>query len=112
MAEAKIFKVIIQVADDGSVYECHGINHAGAFWLVPAWLEVPSQGITKPERIIRLDGLRMQPGGTLGRDADFVLNVPVTKAALDGPIQSQIIDNFHVEGLPDIAFPIKSVPRI
>jgi hypothetical protein len=111
--EPKIFNVLIQIEDGGSVAKCHAIHYKGALWLVPKWLDNPSEQITRPERIVLLDKLPMQPGGTFGNhQADFVLNVAVPKSVLEGPIQSQSIGNFVVIGLPDIEFPMKSVPRI
>jgi hypothetical protein len=106
---AQIFKVLILIEDDGSLCEADAIRHQGSLWLVPKWIDSPSEKTTRPERIIRLDNLPMQPGGSMGNpSAPFVLNIAIPKSVLEGPIQSQTTGNFVVIGLPNIVFPMKS----
>ena len=38
-AAMKIFKVIVHIAEGGSIYMCDTIEHDKRIWLVPQWLE-------------------------------------------------------------------------
>jgi hypothetical protein len=105
---AKIYKVLVMTEDPARLSSCAAVEHNGKLWLVPQWLDNPTAQTTKPERIICVDGM-YQPGGKVGQQSfDFVLNVAVPKAALEGPIQSQIIGSFVVIGLPNIEFPMRA----
>jgi hypothetical protein len=104
----KIYKVLVMTEDPAHLSSCTAIMHNEKLWLVPQWLDNPTEQTTKPERIICVDGM-YQPGGKVGHGSfDFVLNVAIPKAVLEGPIQSQIIGNFVVIGLPNIEFRMKA----
>lgn len=81
----KIYKSAVFFADDqsGSIYHMDTIEYQGKFWLVPMWLESPSEGISMPARIVSLETLQHQkllrsPTG------DFCVNQPISKDVLDG----------------------------
>ena len=80
----KIYKAMVFLdTPDGAIYQMDVIQHDGRFWLVPMWIESPSEGWKKPARIICLDTLKHQK--SIGSPtADFVLNVPLSKAVCDG----------------------------
>ena len=89
----------------GEIYKADTIEHEGKMWLVPQWLEAPSEGWKIPERIVLLDSLPHQK--TLGSSfGDFVLNSPIPKAVFDGPIQQLQGSGFVVVERPDIRIPI------
>lgn len=90
----KIFKTLI--CGDG-FYSCDAIEYKGGFWLVPHWLEAPSEGYKIPTRIIRFDKHPYQKDSF---GADFLLNAPIPKAVLDG----QTKDGYEVIDRPDLKF--------
>ena len=87
----RILKTVVALEDgDGTIFHMDTIEYQGRFWLVPAWLEAPSEGWKMPVRIICLDPLPHQkfpPGSGYG---DFVLSGPLPKAALDAVAQPQL----------------------
>jgi len=106
---AEIFKIFL-MTEDGRGAHCHAIRHEGALWLVPKWTENPTQKTTKPERIIRLDNLALEPGGTMGpHQFDFLLKTVIPKSVLEGPLPLKIKGNFVVIDHPDIVIPMRAV---
>ena len=106
---AEIFKALVKT-DDGSMAHGHVISYEDAIWFVPKWIENPYEQTTRPERMIRLDDLVLEPGGSLGpRTFDFFLNVAIPKTVLKDPIHSKTVDGFVVIGSPDIKFPMNAV---
>ena len=71
------------VAEDG-LYDVDIIDHNAEFWLVPEWLDNPSEKWSTPARIIRLNSIphRKCLGSPL---ADFLILPGVPKAAIFGP---------------------------
>jgi hypothetical protein len=104
-AAMKILLVIVG-SDDGKIYKVDAIEHEGKLWLVPHWLDVPAQGLTKPARLIRMDVLPFQRMTNPAYGADFVLNAPVPKALLEPNTPRQEVPGFEVQELPEISFPI------
>jgi hypothetical protein len=77
----KIYEVM--VVSDGEALMLDAIQHEGAYWLVPQWIEDTARKQRKPARVIRLDGLAplaRQPGD----DCDFFVLQPMSKALLFG----------------------------
>lgn len=76
----------------------------GEIWLVPSWLEAPSEGWKKPARIICLSTIKHQryPPDAAGRE--FLLTYPIPKSVLEGirPPKGEYI----VREDPDIRVPI------
>ncbi len=81
------------------------IEHEGKQWLVPEWLEAPTEGWKKPARIICLDGVPRDPLPP-SYPAKFVLKNPIPKAVLDGQIPSGTEAEYVVIEAPDIRFDI------
>ena len=95
---ADIYRTLI--ANEDGIHIIDTIEFEGEFWLVPRWLDNKSEGWSKPERIIRLFLLphQRQIGSPV---ADFVLNIEVPTAVLDGLEPSQD-PRIEVVELPDI----------
>jgi hypothetical protein len=79
----KIFKIVIQRAEDGALSMCDAVEYEGKLWLVPEWTAFPAERIQKPVRIISLDGLTLSRVGPQYQ-ADFALQNPMTKDVLAG----------------------------
>jgi hypothetical protein len=77
----KIYEVM--VVSEGEPLLLEAIEHQGAYWLVPQWIEDTALKLRKPARVIRLDGLKplaRQPGD----DCDFYVPQTMSKALLFG----------------------------
>jgi hypothetical protein len=85
------------------------IEYEGTFWLVPEWLDNHRQRVSKPARIVCLQGLEHQQRRR-GVTPEFVVNNPVPRWLLDGPIPPEEADKYVVLDYPEIQFPI--LPRI
>jgi hypothetical protein len=99
----KILKFLIQDQDSASVRVCDAIEYKGRLWLVPQWLEFPTERVTRPARIICVSKLhcqKMKPGNRY--EADYVLNDPVPKSFFDGQIPPQLKGKVAVVERPDI----------
>jgi hypothetical protein len=101
-----IFKTLLAIEGGGDkIFHMDTIDYKGKKWLVPEWLEAPTEGWKKPKRIICLDKLAHSKAPT-GFEADFVLNYPISKSVLNGEIPIRLISVFLVLENPDIRFPI------
>ena len=96
-------KKILVGSDDGTIYTVDTLEHEGKSWLVPEWLEAPTEGWRTPKYMICIDGLRRS--GPTGPDypAEWVLDDPIPKSVLDGETE----DQFEVVHTPDIRIPIE-----
>lgn len=108
MVQTKLYKVIVIV--DGILSTIAGIEYEDAIWLVPEWLPFPSEGYTKPTRMIRLDQFqfrRFDPpttgDGPLA-GADFAVNDPLPKKLLVGSLSPRLRKRFVVLDRPDVRF--------
>ena len=81
------------------------IRHDGKWWLVPRWLEAPTEGWKIPTRIILLDVLRHQDAPP-DYPAKFLLNDPIPKSVLGGEIPKQPEGKYVVVERPDIRLDI------
>ena len=79
-----ILKCIVGLGD-GMVVTCDGIKHDGKLWLVPKWLEHPTESIAMPERIIRFDCFPHQADQEGGLDYQNI-QLPISESALLGPM--------------------------
>jgi len=98
------FKTYV-ASDDGQTYLCETIEHEGALWLVPEWLETPYPRMIRPARIIRLDKQHLRDLGPISEDRSvqfYKLDDPIPKAVLDGRVQSTPNKRFDVREAPDI----------
>lgn len=98
----KVFKTL--VASEGGIYKFDTIEYQGGLWLVPKWIDMPSEGYVSPMRLIRMDVLPHQrtPGGP----GDYMLNHPVPRAVLDGNVSPQSAKAFVVLEQPDLKIPV------
>jgi hypothetical protein len=103
----KILKAMVGSADSGELFQVDVIEHDRKLWLVPHWLDVPAQGVSKPARIIRMDILPHQKNPPNSPYGDYVLNVPIPKALLNPQTPKRTIAGFEVQELPEITLPLK-----
>jgi hypothetical protein len=103
----KILKAMVGSADTGTIYKVDVIEHDNGLWLVPQWYDVPSEGVSKPARIIRMDTLPYQKMDDPDRFGDFILNVPIPDAVLNLPTPKEPVAGFEVHEMPEINFPTK-----
>jgi hypothetical protein len=89
------------------IHQIDTIEYEGGLWLVPEWLEAPTEGWKKPARIVRMDSLPHSPMPDT-YPADFLLNGPIPKAVLDGQIPRGKEALYDVIEGPDIKFDIPS----
>jgi hypothetical protein len=83
-------KIVFQRQDDSVLLLGDVIEHDKKLWLVPEWLEGPTEGTQRPARIICLDGMPISEAGVQYRGkADFVLTTPLSREILDGRTVSQ-----------------------
>ena len=106
----KIFTTTVFFSDDtqGNIYTCDTIEYEGRMWLVPHWLESPSERMRMPVRIVLLDVLPHQktPGSPFG---DFVLNQGISKAVFEGRVLPTPESGLVVVESPKIKIPIPPV---
>jgi hypothetical protein len=88
---------------DGGIQSMDTIEHEGAFWLVPEWLDFPARGVSMPRRIVSLATLRHEK---MSGNPDFVVGDPVPRFVFDGEIPSQLKHMYIVRDLPEIRFPM------
>lgn len=69
--------------EDGYVGRCFGLQYDRKLWLVPAWLQLPSEPSARPARIIRFDTLPHQamPGSRFDYEN---IQLPIPESALNG----------------------------
>jgi hypothetical protein len=102
-----IFKVLVIDVENGTIAKCDGIEHEGKLWLVPHWLEVPAQGVTKPARIIRFDSIPHQRTPNSRQGVEYVINYPIPKELFGSQTPRQAIPGFEFQELPEITLPLK-----
>lgn len=102
----KTFVAVNDLANNTSrIVIADTIEHEGKKWLVPEWLEAPSEGWKKPARIICIESLpytrapKNYPG-------DHLLTTPLSTDVLDG--KSNTVEGVEIDVIeaPDITFPI------
>ena len=81
MSAAELDQALIAVIGGGLV-SMDVIEHEGQPWLVPSWLEHPTEGLQTPERMILLATIPHQ-SQPIGRGTRYVLNVELPRALLD-----------------------------
>lgn len=65
--------------DRGNQIICPTIEHEGELWLVPKWLELPTEESPKPERLIRVRGVPFRPAAG---NVDYVLDCAIPTSVL------------------------------
>jgi hypothetical protein len=98
----KVLKTMLFLSGTGKavMFKADTIEYENKFWIVPTWLEAPSEGWKTPERIVCLNSLPHQKS-SFG-DADFLVNNPIPKDILYGQIPTQLKDKYVVIMHPDI----------
>jgi hypothetical protein len=79
----KIFKIIVQIEENGTICACDAIEHEGLLWLVTSWIEGPTRASEQPERIICMSGLPLDRPGPQYQ-VDWILNMPMSIDVLVG----------------------------
>lgn len=105
----KVTKTLIPT-DAGEILLADTITFEAAIWIVPMWLEVPTQGWKRPARIVRISGFRRQKTPA-GFPAPWLLGVSIPRAVLDGLSQSSGDVRFEVREEPDIRVAIPKQER-
>ena len=98
---SNLYSAIVAVGP--SMHMFHVMEHGGQKWLVPGWIDSPNGEWTRPERMILMDVL---PYALLGGRADYVVNKPLPREYVVGPLPSEIESPFIVLYLPDIVLPL------
>ncbi len=102
----KIYQTLISFeGGSGKIFEIDTIEYDGKMWLVPRWLEAPSEGWKTPARIILLDSLDHQ-AAPAGFEADFLLKLPMPKDVFEGRTPKRSEGEFVVIERPDVKIPI------
>ena len=99
----KIYKTMVG-DDKGKLHKVDTIQYNGGLWLVPVWLEIPEEKLTKPAFMIRIDQLPLQNtlGGPFG---DYILaqgHIPID--VLEGKADNNSEHKFDIVRNPDIQF--------
>ena len=100
MDDVKLLKVLMALEGEPRIFECPALDYDGAVWLIPRWLPTSEDGYVMPERLIQLDQFAHQRLGQTGAPADYAINVPVSKALLEGPISQELLGQFVVLDRP------------
>jgi len=97
----KIRKTIVGFDDSNSLLAVDTIEYEGKLWLVPKWLESPTEGWRQPAHIICLTTLPHEKWGDR-----FLLRCPMPRAVFDGRRQQETKGEFVVVNLPDVRLPL------
>ena len=101
----KIRQTLISFEGENDIFQIDTIEYDGKWWLVPHWLEAPSEGWKTPARIILLDSLDHQ-AAPADFEADFVLKSPMPRDVFEGRIPKKSKGEFVVIERPDVKIPI------
>lgn len=97
--DTSIKQALVPVGD--TIYAADVIEHEGKLWIVPHWLDSPTEGWSTPTRIIRMDKLPHQ--ATPNRPEAFVVNVPIPKEFVGlEPIPALAKIGFEIVETPDV----------
>ena len=101
----KILKTIIGIEGESVMLKADTIEHDGKLWLVPKWIELPTEGHKTPARIICLDTLQYQKAPPAY--ADFALTAPMPRVVLEGHDPAPAERGYLVVEMPDIRVPMR-----
>lgn len=90
---------------DGQLFKADVVEHLGAFWLVPAWIESPELKQRRPTRIISLMTLQHQDVQN-SQFPRFLVNVPISRDVFEGRIRPEQATGYIVIEMPDIFLPL------
>jgi hypothetical protein len=106
---SRTINVTLHIEGDAALYQCNAIEHEGEVWLVPNWIPSPAEGYAIPERMIPLRRFRHQMFEN--RSGDLLINIPVPRALIDGPLSPELKSSIGVRD-PQLKFRSSSVYRI
>jgi hypothetical protein len=98
----KILHTLISIKDEGTSL-CDTIEYEGTICLVPEWIDNPSEGYSKPVRIICMSSFAYMRGPGF-----YTLKNPIPKCVLDGQIPIELKALFHVVESPEIKVDIRA----
>ena len=103
----ELFKVSVSFDDSGKIFIADGLEYQDSVWIVPKWLNYPTEGNRKPERIIRLqkDETQHTPNSSIFL---YSAKYPLPASLLSALNQSEIPEGYAVQFLPNLAFAIQS----
>ena len=99
---SRTINVTLHIEGDAALYQCSAIEHEGEVWLVPNWIPSPAEGYAIPERMIPLRRFRHQMFEN--RSGDLLINIPVPRAVIDGPLSPELKAQFGVREGPQLKF--------
>jgi hypothetical protein len=105
MNEMKVLTTIVMRQEDGMLFAHDTVLYQEKLWLVTRWIEGPTPGTERPDRIICLDGLPLQKADPSYR-ADLLLTLPLNKDTLAGLSTAQ---NLVVVNQPDVIRTVASI---
>ncbi len=103
----KLFKVLVSFDNSGDVFISDGLEYEGSVWVIPKWLNYPTEGNRKPERIIRLQKNETQHTPNSSRQLYLAMS-PLPAILQSALNQSEIPEGYAVQFLPDLTFPIQN----
>ena len=113
----RIYQALVGNDTDGTMAAVDVIKHEGKLWLVPHWLELPKDKVSRPARIIRFDNQQHQhvPQAMNQGWPEYMLNTPVPKRLLDGvppqqPTSYEYADNPDID-VPESIRPLRTRPK-
>lgn len=98
-------KIATVLTPEGSIGRLSVIELEGALWLVAGWMTHNTKPLKRPTRLIRLTGLRFQTADPTAHGADYLVEEPIPKAVLDGPLSPETAGKFVVWDKPNIELP-------
>ena len=103
----KIYKFMMGSDINGDLNICDALLYEGSFWLVPKWIENPTEQYKSPARMIRVNESDYM---LLGGDypAEYLFKYPVPTPVLDGKSMSEQGVHYDVLSVPDIRISIRS----
>lgn len=109
MCDFNLLTVLISLEGKPDIFDCSAMEYEGAVWLVPRWLNTPDDGYAMPERLIQLDQFAHQKLEQTGDPADFILNIPLSRALFEGPITHQLKLLYVVLDRPNVRLRISGL---
>ncbi len=101
----KIYQTLMYYEGENDILCIDTIEYDGKLWLVPHWIEAPTEGWKMPARIVLLDSLdyRTEPSDA---PADYLLKTPMPRDVFEGRIPNGSEGEFVVIERPDVKIPI------